>query len=79
MIGIKDIIDILLVATLLFSVYRLLRRSGASNLFWGILAFVLAWVLISYVFALELTGAIFERFISIGAIALVIIFQTEIR
>lgn len=79
LIGIKDIIDILLVATILFGVYQLLRRSGASNLFWGILAFVLTWMLVSYVFHLELTGALFERFVSVGAIALVIIFQTEIR
>lgn len=78
-IGIKDIIDILLVATILFGAYQLLRRSGASNLFWGILAFVLTWMLVSYVFDLELTGALFERFISVGAVALVIIFQTEIR
>lgn len=78
-IGIKDIIDILMVATILFGCYQLLRRSGASNLFWGILAFVLTWMLVSYVFDLELTGALFERFISVGAIALVIIFQTEIR
>ena len=78
-IGIKDIIDILMVATILFGCYQLLRRSGASNLFWGILAFVLTWMLVSYVFDLELTGALFERFVSVGAIALVIIFQTEIR
>ena len=77
--GIKDIIDILLVATILFGAYQLLRRSGASNLFWGILAFVLTWVLVSYVFDLELTGALFDRFISVGAIALIVIFQEEIR
>ena len=78
-VGIKDIIDIFLVATILFGVYRLLRRSGASNLFWGILAFVFAWLLVSYVFSLELTGLLFDRFVSVGAIALVVIFQSEIR
>lgn len=78
-IGVKDIIDILLVSTILFGIYRLLRRSGASNLFWGILAFVFAWLLVSYVFSLELTGVLFDRFVSVGAIALVVIFQTEIR
>ena len=31
LLGIKDIIDILLVAVLLFAIYRVLRRSGASN------------------------------------------------
>jgi uncharacterized protein (TIGR00159 family) len=79
LLGIKDIIDILLVAFILFAIYRILRRSGASNLFWGILAFIFAWVLVSYVFHLELTGAIFDRFISVGAIALIVIFQEEIR
>lgn len=77
--GIKDIIDILLVAFILFAIYRILRHSGASNLFWGILAFILTWLVVSYVFHLELTSALFERFISVGAIALIIIFQEEIR
>ena len=61
LLGIKDIIDILLVAILLFAIYRVLRRSGASNLFWGIMAFVFTWLLVSYVFDLELTGALFDR------------------
>ena len=79
LLGIKDIIDILLVAFILFAIYRILRRSGASNLFWGILAFILTWLLVSYVFSLELTGLLFDRFVSVGAIALVVIFQSEIR
>lgn len=77
--GIKDIIDILLVALMMYETYRLLRKSGAANLFWGIFAFVVAWVLVSYVFQLELTGALFDRIISVGAIALIVIFQEEIR
>ena len=77
--GIKDIIDILLVAFILFAIYRILRRSGASNLFWGILAFIFTWLLVSYVFRLELTSALFDRFVSVGAIALIVIFQEEIR
>ena len=79
LLGIKDIVDILLVATILFAIYRILRRSGASNLFWGILLFILMWFLVSYVFQLELTGALFDRIISVGAIALIVIFQEEIR
>jgi len=77
--GIKDAIDILLVALIFYEMFRLLRRSGAANLFWGILAFVVAWFLVSYVFQLELTGALFDRIISVGAIALIVIFQEEIR
>lgn len=78
-IDIKDIIDILIVATLMFESFRLLKRSGAVNLFWGILAFVVAWWLAVYILKLEVTGAIFDRIISVGAIALIVIFQEEIR
>ncbi len=78
-ISIKDIIDILLVAILLFEMFRLLRRSGASNLFWGILTFIIVWFIVSYVLSLPLTGAVFDRIISVGAIALIVIFQNEIR
>lgn len=77
--GIKDVIDILLVAGILYYGFVLLRRSGAVNLFWGIFAFLMIWVLVCFVFQLELTGAIFDRIISVGAIALIVIFQEEIR
>ncbi|MBR1808969.1 MAG: diadenylate cyclase CdaA [Paludibacteraceae bacterium] len=78
-IGFKDIIDILLVAIILYETFRILKRSGAVNVFWGILAFILAWFIVSYVLALELSGALFDRIISVGAIALIVIFQDEIR
>ena len=77
--GFKDLIDILLVAGILYETYRLLRKTGAVNLFWGILAFIVVWFLVSYVFQLDLTGALFDRIISVGAIALIVIFQEEIR
>ena len=78
-IGIKDVIDILLVAGMLYWGFKLLKRSGAVNLFWGILMILVIWFFVSFVFDLELTGAIFNYFISIGAIALVVIFQEELR
>lgn len=77
--GVKDVIDILLVALMMYEAYLLLRKTGAVNLFWGIFAFIIAWLLVSYVFALELTGALFDRVISVGALALIVIFQDEIR
>ena len=77
--GFKDVIDILLVAVILYYTYRLLRKTGAANLFWGILAFIVVWFLVSFVFQLDLTGALFDRIISVGAIALIVIFQEEIR
>ena len=54
--GFKDLIDILLVAGIMYEMYRLLRRTGAANLFWGILAFIIVWFLVSFVFQLDLTG-----------------------
>lgn len=78
-LGFKDLIDILFVAIILYEAYRLLRRTGAANLFWGILLFIIVWFVVSYIFQLELTGALFDRIISVGAIAIIIIFQEEIR
>lgn len=76
---IKYVIDILLVAAILYEMYRLLRRSGAVNLFWGILAFIIVWFLVKFVFQLDLTAAMFDRIVAVGALALIVIFQEEIR
>jgi uncharacterized protein (TIGR00159 family) len=78
-ITLKDIIDILLVATIFYGTFRLLKRNGVMNLFWGILAFILVWFIVSYGFHLELTGAILDQVVSVGALALIVIFQNEIR
>ena len=77
--GIKDIIDILLVAILLYQVYRLMKNTGAMNIFLGVMVFVFLWFLIVKVLDLGLTGAILNQIISVGAIALVVLFQNEIR
>jgi uncharacterized protein (TIGR00159 family) len=77
--GFKDLIDILLVAFLLFEAFRLLRTSGAVNLFWGIMAYVVLWFVVSFILRLELTGAVFNFIGGAGAVALVVIFQEEIR
>lgn len=78
-ITVKDIVDILMVAAIMFGFYRLLRRSGAQNLFWGIMIFVVAWFVVSGIFRLEMTGALFDMVISVGALALIVIFQDELR
>jgi len=77
--GIKDIIDILLVALLLYYVWRLMKESSSANLFTGILIFVVGWVIVSHVFEMRLLGSILNNLINIGAIALVVLFQDEIR
>lgn len=77
--NLKDIIDIFLVATLLYGTYKLMKNSGAISIFMGVLFFVALWVLVSYVFEMKLMGAIMDKFISVGAIALIVLFQNEIR
>ena len=42
--GIKDLIDIFLVATMLYYIYRLMRESRSLNVFIGILVFVITWL-----------------------------------
>lgn len=78
-IGIKDIIDILLVAILLYQTYKLLKKTGAANVFIGILTFIVIWFLISYVFKLELLGGILNKVASVGAFGLIVLFQDEIK
>ena len=77
--GIKDLIDILLVAFFLYETYLLMRKTGTTAIFLGVLSFIVIWVLVSQVFEMRLMGAIFDKFISVGFILLVIVFQKEIR
>lgn len=78
-IGIKDIVDILLFAVLLFYIYRLMKESGSINIFYGVLAVIVLWVLASEIFNLRLIGTILDKFMAIGLIILVIIFQEPIK
>ena len=77
-IRIVDIIDILLVALLLFGLYRLLKGTAAISIFVGIVAIFLIWQLVN-VLQMELLTSILGAFVSVGFIALIIIFQPEIR
>ena len=77
--GIKDVIDILLVALLLYNIYKLMRDSGSLNVFYGILVFVIMWIVVSQVLEMKLLGSIFDKLVSVGVLALIILFQEEIR
>lgn len=77
--GIKDIIDILLVAVLLYYVYRLMKESGTINIFYGVMAFTLLWVFASEIFDMRLIGSILDKFMAIGLLILVILFQDQIK
>lgn len=77
--GFKDFIDVLLVALLLFYLFRLVKISGLRPLFIGILVFLVIWILVSRVFNMVLLGSILDQFVSVGLFLLVILFQDEIR
>ena len=77
--GFKDFVDIVLVAVLLYYIYRMMRESGAINIFVGVLTFIALWIMVTQVFDMRLMGAILDKVISVGLVALVVIFQEEIR
>ena len=77
--GIKDIIDIVLVALLLYYSYRLMRESRSANAFKGIMVFVVIWLFVSRVLEMRLLGTILDKLVSVGILALIVIFQEEIR
>ncbi len=77
-IRLLDVVDILLVALLLYQLYTLIRGTGAINIFLGILAIYLLWWLVR-IFEMELLTALLGEFISVGVLALIIVFQPEIR
>ncbi|MDL2322415.1 diadenylate cyclase CdaA [Bacteroidales bacterium OttesenSCG-928-A17] len=77
--GIKDLIDVLLVAFFLYETYILMKKTGTTAIFLGVLAFIGLWILVSQVFEMRLMGAILDKFISVGLLVLVIVFQREIR
>ena len=77
--GIKDFIDIFLVASLLYYLFKMVKISGMRPLFIGIVVFLAIWLLVSRIFEMVLLGSILDQFVNIGLILLVILFQDEIR
>ena len=77
--SIKDLIDILLVAYLLYQTYRLMKDSGSINIFIGILVFFGFWLFVSQVLEMRLLGSIFDKLVSVGVLALIVLFQDDIR
>jgi len=78
-IPIKEIVDIVLVAILMYQCYVWTRGTGARNIFVGLIVFSIMWFLVTKVFKMELLGIIFNAISGVGAFALIVIFQVEIR
>lgn len=56
-----------------------MKASGSINVFAGILVFILIWLVVSQVLEMRLLGSIFDKLVSVGVLALIILFQDEIR
>jgi len=77
-INITSIIDILLVAYLIYKTYKIIKETRAELLIRGIILIVLLIVL-SYIFNLTMVYTILSNIIIYGVLAMIIIFQPEIR
>lgn len=77
--GIKDLIDIFLVAVVLYFGHKLMKQSRSVNIFYGVLVFISIWILVSKVLEMQLLGGILNQLVSVGAIAIIVLFQEEIR
>jgi uncharacterized protein (TIGR00159 family) len=75
---IADAIDILLFAFLLYQVYNLVKGTAAIRIFIGIIAVYIVWKVVK-AFQMQLLSEILGQFISVGVIALIVVFQPEIR
>jgi len=77
-IRILDIVDIVLVALLLFYLYRLVKGTVAINIFIGIVIVYATWKLTEFL-EMQLLSRILGGFLGVGMFALIVVFQQEIR
>ncbi|HLG35605.1 MAG TPA: diadenylate cyclase CdaA [Bacteroidia bacterium] len=74
-----DIIDVSIVAFLLYKLYSLLRGGVAINIFIGLLSVYVLYLIFVKVLKMQLLGTILGQFMGLGFIALIIVFQQEVR
>ena len=77
-IRIIDIIDIVLVAFLLYYIYKLIKGTVAINIFIGIVIIYAIWK-VTELLEMEMLSKILGGFLGVGMVALVVVFQQEIR
>jgi len=76
--GIIDFIDVFLVAILLYYIYKLVKGTVAINIFIGIIVIYAVWKLTDFL-KMSMLHNIFDGFMKVGIIALIVVFQPEIR
>ncbi|MDR2912874.1 MAG: diadenylate cyclase CdaA [Alistipes sp.] len=77
-IGLIDIIDILAVAVLMYYLYKMAKGTNAPSIITGIIIIYILWVL-TQALNMELLSSILGNVIGVGVIALIVVFQPEIR
>jgi len=73
-----DILDIVLVAFLMYQAYRLIIGTVAFNIVIGLFLIYLTWLIVRAL-NMELLSSIMEQFVGVGVLALIIVFHPEIR
>ncbi len=76
--GITDAVDIILVAIMLYQLYKMVKGTAAVNVFIGLALIYIVWIIVR-AFELKLLGSILGKFINVGVIAVMVVFQQEIR
>ncbi len=77
-ITVLDIIDIFLVAIILFQIYRIIRGTVAFTIFIAIFFIYLTWIIVKAL-NMEMISALLGQVIGVGVLALIIVFQQEVR
>ena len=77
-IRVWDILDVLLVGLLFYGLYYLVKGTNAIKIFFGIVAIILGLKIVTALH-MELLSYILGAFVNVGFIALIIIFQPEVR
>lgn len=73
-----DVIDILLVALLIYEIIRLVKGTSAVSIIAGIITLYVIWIVVTAL-NMKLLSSILERVLGVGVLALIVIFQNEIR
>lgn len=75
---IVDVLDILIVAILLFELYKITKGTAAVKLFWVMAIFFVFWKVVAY-FHFTMLSDLTSEIINVGVIAIIVLFQPEIR
>src|SRR4051812_6199772 len=76
--SVTDAIDIFLVAVILYLLYNMVKGTSAVNIFIGLAVIYFLWIIIRAL-DLKLLSSLMGKFVNVGVIAIMIVFQQEIR